>query len=132
MLSEPYQLSDGRIVIITLDECEPTAHVKTSEGQDIGRLEFYVVEDPNGECLKLAWAYLDFIDGYKRKGIGRECVRRVSDLFGLPVIAGENDGHRQDDGSHLTGDAPAFVHALRREELIAPSSSYRYDRPDED
>jgi len=77
------------------------------------------MEDDDGGVLKLTWAYLDGLGGsYLRKGIGREIVKRMSELTGYAVEAEENDGHRQDDGSHLTGDAPAFMAKLRKERLI--------------
>lgn len=55
---------------------------------------------------------------YRRQGIGREMLRRMIEMTGMAIFAAENDGQVQEDGSHLTGDAPAFVAEMRREGLI--------------
>ena len=47
-------------------------------------------------------------------------LRLVRERSNLPIIANSNDGHQQDDGSHLTGDAPGFVERMRAAGLIEP------------
>ncbi|KAB0268472.1 hypothetical protein [Microvirga brassicacearum] len=124
-----FSCRNGRTVTIAIDEDDDYgASVSDEQGNPLGRLVFRLIED--GECLKLVWAYLDHSDrAWCRQGLGREILRRVKELSGLPVTASDNDGHTQDDGSHLTGDAPAFVARMREEGLIAPGA---YDRHDEE
>jgi hypothetical protein len=69
--------------------------------------------------LKLCWAYLDLEDsGYRRQGIGRECLKRVKKFSGLAIVAEDHDGIQRDEGSHLTNDLPSFVAQMRREHVI--------------
>lgn len=126
---EPFQTKHRGIVFIETDEMSMTSTVRTAGGDKIGSIEFDLRDDH--QVLYLMWAHLEDLPGYTRIGIGRECVRRMSDIFSLPVSAADNDGMRRDDGSHLTGDAPAFVEALKREGLILPSSADRYDLGDD-
>jgi len=49
-----------------------------------------------------------------------ELVKRETEL---PIVAADNDGIQRGDGSHLTGDGPGFVAAMRRRGLIASSST---------
>lgn len=114
---------NGAKVLIEVDD-DYTASVQDLDGGKIGRLEFRVIENRDGtDYLKLCWAYLDLGgEDYKRQGIGRECVRLVRELSGMAIVASDHDGHQQDDGSHLTGDAPDFVTRMRTEGLISPSS----------
>lgn len=122
-MSELFQCKDGREVSIHVDEMDYEVIVLDMAGREIGKMEFRFVEDVTEDYLKLAWAYLDKVDpSYCKKGIGRECLRLVAEASGLPIVAADNDGHQQDDGSHLTGDAPGFVERMRAEGLIAPSN----------
>ncbi|MBB4642589.1 hypothetical protein [Rhizorhapis suberifaciens] len=60
--------------------------------------------------------YLDGPNGtgaYLKQGIGREIIRCMS----LPVTFHADDGNRQDDGGHLTGDGPAFATKMVKEGL---------------
>ena len=134
MVETPYRCSkDGREVIIRVEEGNDyTAIALTPDGQEIGRLEFREIDDGRETSLKLCWAYLDRLDpSYRFQGIGRECLKQVRELSGLPIFAEDNHGHRQDDGSHLTGDAVTFVARMRDEGLIAPNGSGDGD-PDPD
>lgn len=45
-------------------------------------------------------------------------LRRMIEMTGMAIFPAENDGQVQEDGSHLTGDAPAFIAEMRREGLI--------------
>ena len=125
-----YRCKDGRNVILTCDDVAFTITVTDTIGTEIGRFEFLAVETESGTTLKMVWAFLDKAGGgYKRQGIGRRCISLAKDHFGLPIVVEDNDGIRRNDGSHLTGDAPAFVCQMRREELIA---SCRCSGPDDD
>ena len=123
---EPFHTKQRGIVFIETDEVSMTSTVRTAGGAKIGSIEFDLRDDD--QVLYLMWAHLEDLPGYTRQGIGRECIRRMSDIFGLPVRAADNDGMRRDDGSHLTGDAPPFVDALKKEGLILPSDADRYGR----
>ena len=68
---------------------------------------------------------------YKRRGIGRAALELFHEFAGgVPLVARDHDGQRRNDGSHLTGDAPAFVAAMETVRLIQTESSF-YGR-DED
>lgn len=120
MSQSKFTCKDGRQVTIHVDEdLDYEATVHDLEGRLIGKLEFRVVDNGYSEYLKLCWAYLDQLDkSYRFQGIGRECLKRVIELSGLPIVAQSHDRIRQDDGSHLTGDAPTFVERMRSEGLI--------------
>lgn len=125
MIETRYRCSrDGREVTIRIEEDNGyTAIVLTPDGDEIGSLKFREITDGTDSVLKLCWAYLDRLDAsYRCQGIGRECLKRVSELSGLPIVTEDDHGHRQDDGSHLTGDALCFVAKMRAEGFIAPNS----------
>lgn len=115
-----FTCKDGRQVTIEVDDAHDySATVQDPEGRLIGKLEFHLIDDGTGDYLKLCWAYLDTLDeSYRFQGIGRECLKRVIKFSGLPIVAESHDGISQDDGSQLTGDAPAFVERMRSEGLI--------------
>ena len=114
-----FTCKNGRVVRIEIDDFGPKATVFDVEDREIGAIEFYEIDDPAGAYLKIAWAFLDKLGPqYLRQGIGRRCVEIVRERFGMPIIAEQHDGHQRDDGSHLTGDAPAFIARLRDEGLI--------------
>jgi len=100
-----------------------SVRVFTANGEEIGGFDFYHYGDdvPGvSPYYELAWAYLNKIDdSYLHKGIGRKILELHSELYGEEIRAGNDDGIRQSDGSHLTGDAPAFIAQMRDEGLIA-------------
>jgi hypothetical protein len=119
-----YRLDDGRIVKIKVDELSGEIFVTDQAGNRIGRVELEELEIEEGKPLsapvyRLKWMYNDLKDqSYVHKGIGREALKFFKELTGATITASENDGMRKDDGSHLTGDAPAFVAQMRREKII--------------
>lgn len=116
-----YELSDGREISIELDECLEWVKVTDTKGDEIGRIEFSRIENdpPVGDEYKIIWMYMDLFDpSYKRQGIGRTCLKFFNECCGPPTVS-EDDGLRRDDGSHLTQDAPAFIHQMQKEGLIA-------------
>lgn len=120
----------NRKVFIEIDGDELIANVTTDRGEWIGSLNFKEIEEDRGSYLKLVWAYLDALDSsYTRQGIGRECVRLMKESSGLSIFSSDNDSLRQDDGSHLTGDAPGFIAKLNEEGLIL---SFNQDREEDD
>ena len=56
--------------------------------------------------------HLENIKGFTRCGIGSKIISWVEEYYGLQVAFGSDDGTRSDDGSHLTGDGPAFAAAI--------------------
>lgn len=58
------------------------------------------------------------------KGIGRKILEHVIACTGYEIHAGEDDGLKQGDGSHLTGGGVGFIAQMRKEGLVAPSSIY--------
>lgn len=119
-----YLCKDGRQVTICVDdEMDYMTTVNDNAGKEIGRIEFTYIQEDQDDYLKLTWAYLDRLDStYRFQGIGRECLKLVKELSGLPIVAEDNDGISRSDGSHLTGDAAGFVNRMRVERIIAASA----------
>lgn len=124
-LEEIYVLKDGRSVSIAYDEDEYSIEVKAvPSGKRIGGFRFRCIETdgPPYSYLHLTWAYLDKLDAtYLHKGIGQRCIELVLEWSGLCITASVNDGNVRSDGSHLTGDAPAFIEKMRARGLIGPA-----------
>ena len=112
----------GSKVIIDIDEDNFTATVTTMTGQRVGSIDFTLIEAPDapyGYYLKMTHAFLEGDNGkYLRQGIGTECVRLMGEVTGFPIIASDDDGAVHEDGSHPTGDAPAWLAKLRQRKLI--------------
>ena len=121
-MQSSFPLKDGqRMVIIHVDDDDYEVTVRAASGEKVGGMKFSLIEleGPPWQVLKLTWAYLDEAGPeYKFNGIGRACLRFVREASGMEIIAGEDTGLRQDDGSHPTGDAPTFSDRMRKEGLI--------------
>ena len=65
-------------------------------------------------------------------GIGRACLQHHRDCFDAPIIAGSDNGRKANDGSHLTGSGPGFIHRMRKEGLVVSDGSSRWDRYDDE
>lgn len=117
-----YKLRNKRSVDIVFDEFDFSVVVTDAESGDrVGDMKFKFIEDTGygSCCLKLTWVYLDQAGTeYLRQGIGRRCLELVLQASSMKIVAPENDGQQQEDGSHLTGDAPEFVARMRKEGLI--------------
>jgi hypothetical protein len=125
---EQYACKSGKKVLIEIDDSTYTASVFDTDRRQIGKLEF----DERHGALKLTWAYLDWLGSeYVHQGIGRRCVEIVKKRFGFQIIAEDDDGIEKDDGSHLTGNAPAFVTQMREEGRIAHSAQSSPDLDEE-
>jgi len=120
MIETKFKCRNDRSVTIKIsDEENFLAIIFDEYGNQLGELKFDEVDG----CLKLVWAYLDQSDpAWCRQGIGREVLRNVKEYSDCTIVTSDNDGTVHDDGSHLTGDAPAFVARMREEGLIQPSS----------
>ena len=118
-LERTYKLSDGRVIKIVIDDLFESISVKNTEDKEVGRIEFREILDEYRTCYKITWMYMDLIDrSYKKKGIGREALRFFKETIKAPIIVSEDDGMRKNNGSHLTGDAPAFVSKMQDEGII--------------
>jgi len=118
-MNKSFLCKNGETVTIEFDEYEISTIVRDSHNNEIGRLNFAHYDYPDAH-LKLVWAYLDKAGNrWLRQGIGRECLQFALESSGAGfIIAEEDSGARQPDGSHLTGDAPNFVSKMRKEGLI--------------
>lgn len=105
-------------VIIYIDEVDYTAKAKSIKGEELGEINFKYIESDKGDFLLLSWAYINKNLKFKRQCIGREIIKSMSEITGLAICVREHDGITQDDGSHLTGDAPSFVAAMKAEGLL--------------
>ena len=129
--STPYTLRDGRRVVIKIDDCGESIQVVTDEenARCIGGIELEQDEE-EANIYKLTRAYLDenseLLD-YTRQGIGRRSLQLHSARFQSRIWTESNDGHTRSDGSHLTGDAPAFIEQMRKEGVISSDSRHELD-----
>ena len=78
----------------------------------IGGILFNLVEDECSSYLKVINMYLDKVPKFKRSGIGSYIIKFVEGNLGYRVTFGSNDGSSTEDGSHLTGDGPAFARSI--------------------
>ena len=117
-MSDLFRCNNGEEVRIAIDEfADFETKVIGPSGEEIGRFEFRA----DWECgyLLLSWMYLDLKDPkWKNQGIGREILLRIKEMTSLTIVTREDDGFVQDDGSHLTGDAPGFVAKMCQEGII--------------
>ncbi|MCW5692358.1 MAG: hypothetical protein KIT48_08340 [Pseudolabrys sp.] len=119
-MQKSFQCRNGKTVALFFDEEDTLAVATDNAGNKIGEFRFAEKEDGLSHTyLKLVWAHLEDIQGYIRQGIGRELIKLAKEATGLTIDAEINDGIRKEDGSHLTGDAPAFIFQMRKEGLIA-------------
>ena len=56
----------------------------------------------------------------KRLGIGRACLEFHKELYDCPLTAGYGGSGQAEDGSHLTGDGPGFIAAMRALGIVLP------------
>lgn len=110
---------NGTIVDIEIDDFSYMIEVFAPGRKKIGGMDFRHIQDEHNEVLLLSWAYLDEAgSAFVGQGIGRQCLKRMIEVSGMPITARDHDGMRREDGSHLTGDAPAFVERMRKEGWI--------------
>ena len=120
------KLNDGRVVQLVLNDALEWLQVNDEQGGKIGQINFHKIEMEDDYHYKIVWMYLDLKDAsYKRKGIGRAALQFFKERADSYLVAEGNDGMRRDDGSHLTGDAPAFVAAMVKEGLIHSAGEFQ-------
>ncbi|PUB10525.1 hypothetical protein [Yoonia sediminilitoris] len=117
-----FSTKNGSVVTIEIDEDNYTATVLDQAGTLIGAIECRLIEDPrapDGYCLKMTNAFLEGGNRkYLHQGIGTRCIELLREETGFPICVAKHDGLTQADGSHLTGDAPAFADKLERLRLV--------------
>jgi hypothetical protein len=117
-----FNTKNGSVVTIEIDEDEYNAKVFDQVGNLIGAIECRFIEEPSARdsCyLKMTNAFLEGRDRqYLYLGIGTRCIELLRQETGLPIYVARHDGLTQADGSHLTGDAPAFADKLERLGLV--------------
>jgi hypothetical protein len=121
-MNEQFKTKNGSVVTILIDEDDYTATVFDQAGNRIGAIECRLIEDlraPDGYYLKMTNAFLEGDNRqYLHQGIGTRCIELLLEETGLPICIAKHDGLTQADGSHLTGDAPAFADKLERLKLV--------------
>ena len=120
-----YEIEDGRVItllLVTSDDDEDdsgeedlvTITFLSSDGSKLkGEFEFKK-ERPYGEAYLLRRMYSPFKDC----GLGRAALNIFKCSMKSLVYVRPHDEKVCDDGSHLTEDAPGFVHKMREEGLI--------------
>jgi hypothetical protein len=110
------------VVTIEVDEDDYSAIVFDQSGNRIGAIECRLVENdmgPSRDFLKMTNAFLEGNNGqFLHQGIGTRCIELLREVTGFSICVARHDGQRQEDGSHLTGDAPAFADKLERLGLV--------------
>lgn len=119
---------DGRRILLLVDECSMEIQAKNMHGEVIGCFGFREIEDPNGSYFLICRMDVGGFDKqFIRQGIGRQVLLFAKEHWGLAIIAQSDDGLRRTDGSHLTGDAPAFVAAMLTEGVLVPGDREQQD-----
>lgn len=125
-----FQLSDGRIVFIMIDDDGGDVEVLTADGEMIGSFEFHQIEigddlSHGEDVFFLANAFLISVPGYLNCGIGTEVLRRWTEMFQDVPYVEADDGVVGNSGGHLTGSGPGFANAMVRKGLLR--RQYRAD-----
>jgi len=108
---------DGEDIYIVLDDSSIV--VENAEREKVGGFIFRCIEEENGTFYKITNMYMtDKSDSYKGRGIGTECLTFFKNYHDACIIAGKNNDTQSDDGSHLTGNAPAFINKVRKLGII--------------
>lgn len=118
-----FTIPDGRKVTIQIDDAGEEIKVMDEEGNEIGSIRLSYIDCEDDDYYKITWMYLDKQGNkFLRQGIGREVLKLHNEFFGSPIVASDDDGIVKSDGSHLTGDAPGFIRAMRAEGLVCSSA----------
>ncbi len=117
---------DGRLVIVGMDDAAEEVTARTSTGEKIGGISFTFYQDDYGHGQGQEYYLITGLDlegpngsrAYLRQGVGRQCIELLAS-YGIAVVARRPDGQQYDDGSHLTGDGPAFIEQMVKEGLVS-------------
>lgn len=100
----------------------------SADGTAKGSIGFDFVEGMPERGMPHSYLIVDLaLEGCKREGVGRECLRLHKEEFDAPIQAGPDDGSRPDDGSYLIDDGAGFIAKMREEGLVERSRSSAYD-----
>jgi hypothetical protein len=115
-MKRQYKLDSGKIITLKIDEeLEEVTFWDVNNNQLGNDRDFLFIEDEDRENrFLLGRMYVPI----KNNGLGRAAVEFFKEYTDSEIYARENDGITRDDGSHLTEDAPGFVHKLQEEGLI--------------
>ena len=120
---EDFVAKDGKTYQIEFDADfgDPIRIFVLKNGAKLGSIELEYCDDNNVYHLMVL-----SLDQCKKLGLGQRCLELFKDKMNATITAADLYGPKLQDGSHLIGDGPGFVSAMRRKGLIAKN----YD-PDE-
>jgi len=113
-LKRMYRVENGSIITLELDELNDEITFHLGDQKLDG--EFCFIDEELSGSYLLARMYSP--KNFKKMGLGRAAIQFFIDYYGCNVYTRPNDGQTQDDGSHLTEDAPGFVSSLQKEGII--------------
>ncbi|MEW5713547.1 hypothetical protein AB1462_14385 [Pseudomonas sp. SB113] len=119
-MEDQFNASDGNSYMITIDDEGDVINV-TRGGALVGniRLDYRDDEDDTGAPDRYHITHLA-LDACKGLGIGQRCLELHRECFGFPLTAGYAGIGQSSDGSHLTGDGPAFIAKMRKKGIVCP------------
>ena len=106
----------GRDIELIFDEDDLSCEAKY-EGKKLGVFQFAELDYEDSTILLLTHCHLEEQAGFTNCGIGTLIIKLVVET-GYTVFTRSHDGIPRSDGSHLTGNAPIFVHSLYKKGLI--------------
>lgn len=111
-----YQINGNALITLKIDDFANEITFFDSNDNKLDGEFVFVDEDEYSDNYLLARMYAPA--KFKKSGLGRAAIEFFKDYMSTSVYARENDGHRRNDGSHLTEDAPGFVSQMIAEGLI--------------
>lgn len=107
-----YKNSKGQLFKFILEN-ETELLIEEVDGNYVGEFEFQELDYSSG--YKIMRMYTN---QHKNTGLGSAALQYFLDVFGGPLFTSPDDGIPRDDGSHLTEDAPSFVHHMKAKGII--------------
>ncbi|WP_248767869.1 hypothetical protein [Pseudomonas sp. MWU12-2345] len=128
-MDREFYAADGKIYTITIDDEGEDISV-TRDGKNLGKIRLEYREDGDGS----AYYHITHLalEACKRLGIGQRCLEIHKEAFCEPLTAGTSALGQFDDGSHLTGDGPAFIAKMRKKGIVAPSTAVNLTTADDE
>lgn len=115
-----FRIIDGPEVVIKVNYDGSEILVHTASGVEIGGFELDLLEDGAYYITRMGLERAG--EQFRHKGIGRQALKLHKKVFEARIRAASDDGIPLPDGSHLTGDAPAFIQKMREEGIVEPCS----------
>lgn len=112
-------LSDGTVLLLSYDDTMTRVRI-FHDGEKCGEIGFELRSEETsgpGQDVQVARLVHLFNEQFAGHGVGTEAVKWFLFQAGLDAGAlefADDDGIRRDDGSHLTGNGPAFAASLKR------------------